>query len=286
MPCAWRNVSLLLATLTVLGCTTPIQKGKSPLMPPRMSANTVVLDVFCVRFPFGDPEANETLWEEIDEQQFPTDVRERWNRNGFRVGIVTGQLPVALSNLLELADKPAPNGDRESTIVQNVNAQPRVVVRHIQLPPRRRCEINASGIIDQASLLLWDNGMVSGQIYDQAQGLFAAQAVPQPDGRVRLELMPELHHDQARPNWIADRGMIRLDSSRPKRVFDNMTVSADLAAGASVVITCLPDKPGSLGYHFLTDKNNGLEQRLIMVRLSQTQHNGLFDATEPLTLEP
>ncbi len=111
------------------------------------------------------------------------------------------------------------------------------------------------------------------------------KSFPQPDGRVRLELVPELHHDQPRQRWVGNQGMFHLDASRPKRVFDDMTMSADLAPGAMLVLSSLPNRPGSLGHHFFTENGERLEQKLLIVRLSQTQHDGLFNPPEPLKLE-
>jgi hypothetical protein len=53
-----------------------------------------------------------------------------------------------------------------------------------------------------------------------------------------------------------------------------------------LVLSSLIQRPGSLGHYFLTQKADGkLQQKLIVIRLSQTQHDGLFDPPEPLPLE-
>jgi len=80
--------------------------------------------------------------------------------------------------------------------------------------------------------------------------------------------------------------MLRLESSRPKREFDDMTITADLAPGAMLVLTSLPNRPGSLGHHFFTEKTGRLEQKLLIVRLAQTQSGGPFEALEPMTPNP
>jgi hypothetical protein len=101
-----------------------------------------------------------------------------------------------------------------------------------------------------------------------------------------LELVPELHHDQPRRRWdVGDQGVLTLESDKPREVFDDMTISADLAPGAMVILSSLPNRPGSLGHYFLTQNNGQLEQRLLIVRLSQTQPIGLFRPPEPLKLE-
>jgi hypothetical protein len=285
MPFGWRQAVLLPVLVAVAGCHTPLSKGKSPLMPAQMWADSAVLDVFSVRYPHGDATVNEKLWEEIDEQQFSPELRERLTRNGFRVGLVGSQLPVELSKLMELSDKPAAATLTAETKVENLESQPRVTRHHLQLRAGQRAEIEASGVYPELPVLVCESGKLCGQPYNQAQGMFAVKCFPQPDGRVRLELTPELHHDQSRVSYVSDRGMFRLDTRRPRRTFDDMQLSADLPPGAMLVLGSLPNRPGSLGYHFFTEKGDHLEQKLLVVRLSQTQHDGLFNRPEPLALE-
>ncbi len=271
----------------MLGCHAEIQKCKSPLLPARMSPDSVVLEMFFVRYPFDDTTVNEKLWQEIDEQQFATDLRERLTQNGFRVGLVAGQMPTELAKLLELNDKPAaPTEDLEGDVPQNLDEQPRVVRRHLQIRANHTGEIIASGVYAQLPLLMSEAGQISGQTYNQAQGIFQVTSVPQPNGQVRLDLTPELHYDQPRQRWVGSHGMMRLETGRPKRRFDELALSAEVAPGAMLVLGSLPNRKGSLGDYFFTENDNGrAEQKLLIVRLSQTQHSGLFDPPQPLTLE-
>lgn len=255
-------------------------------MPVRMSSDSAVLEMFFVRFPFGDSVVNEELWEEIDEQHFSPELRERLTLNGFRVGIVNGQIPMKLSQLLQFTDKPAPTENLEGTQVEDIDPQPLVVRRHLQIRAAQRSEIIASSVYAELPVLMNESGQLSGQTYYQAQGLFAVKWMPRPNGRVRLELTPELHHDKPQQRWVGRHGMLRLDTSRPKRTFDNMILSADLAPGAMLVLSSLPNRPGSLGHYFFTEDHDGrIEQKLLIVRISQTQHDGLFATPEPLNLE-
>ena len=246
-----------------------------------MSPDSVVLEIFFVRFPFGDQDANEKLWEQIDEQHFSPDLRGRLAKNGFRVGVLSGQMPPELSKLLELTDKPAP----EDETVENLESEPCVVCRHQQLRTGQRGEIIASGVYDQLPVLVCDSGRLSGQTYGQAQGMFAVKSYPRPDGRVRLELVPELHYGQPRQRWVAGQGMMRLETGRSRQVYDDMAMTTELAPGAMLILSSLPNRQGSLGHHFFTDDGERLEQKLLVIRLSQTQHDALFNPPEPLELE-
>jgi len=194
-------------------------------------------------------------------------------------------MPVELSKLLELSGKPAPDGQIEGAKVADLDTEPRVVRRHLQLRAGQRSEIIASGVYPELPLLLSESGQLCGQPYNQAQCIFAIKSFPQSDGRVRLELVPELHHDQPRQRWVGGQGVLRLETGRPKRVFDDLKLSPELAPGAMLVLSSLSNRPGSLGHHFFTENDGRLEQKLLVIRLSQTQHDGLFNPSEPVKPE-
>ena len=95
---------------------------------------------------------------------------------------------------------------------------------------------------------------------------------------MRVELVPELHHGHSRPHWVGDQAMWRLDSTRPKRVFDDLKVAAVLGPGSMLVVGCLPDRSGSLGDCFFTEDSGTATDRsgsCSVVRLCQTQHDDL-----------
>lgn len=284
-PLSGRTRWLLLAVLALAGCTGPLKKGGAMLKPPQMSPDAVVLDVFFVRFPFGDEEVNEQLWQEVDEQHFPAEVRKRLAQNGFRVGLVGGQIPISLSKLLELKDKPAPTGGPGEIALADLGAEPRVERRHMPLRAGVRGQIVASEVYGQLPVLISAPGELCGQTYSQAQGMLAVTARPLSDGQVRLEVVPELDHDQPRQRWVGDQGMLRLDMSRPKRVFDDLGISGTLPPGAMLLISSLPSRPGSLGHHFFTANKDHPEQKLLVIRLAQTQHSEMFSPPELVPLE-
>jgi hypothetical protein len=100
-----------------------------------------------------------------------------------------------------------------------------------------------------------------------------------------VQLVPELQHDQPKQRWDLDnQGVMRLDSSKPKEVYDDMAIAADLRCGAMIVLSSLPNRPGSLGHYFLTTNDGKLEQKLLIVRLSQTQQDPLFSPPPELKL--
>ena len=275
-----RIVLVCLAILSAPGCVQVEPVAKSLLAKPALPAGSVVLDIFFVRAAMDDPLANDTLWQEIDEQHFSAKRRRRLQQNGFRVGVVGGQIPIPLSELLELSGKPAATADLGGEArAANLASDPRVMRRHLQIRAGVRGEIIASGLHDELPVLLRsDSGGIGGQTYRKAQAVLAVRAFPEPDGRVRLDMTPEVHYGEVCQRIVPGQGTFRLDAGRRRRVFDELGLEATLLPGQMLVLAALPERPGSLGHHFFTESQFGpLEQKLLVVRLSQTQHDDLFD---------
>jgi hypothetical protein len=287
MPCMYRVIALLVGTslLGASGCT-PIDQGvkKSPLHRPQMSPDSVVLDIVWVHCPFGAA-ADESLWAEIDEQQLPAVLRQRLAQNGFRAGIISGQIPTPLSRLMELKDTSPTGGDWEQLKLEDVGAEQRVSGHHLEARAGNRNQIVASEEYPELALLMHDAGGNGGAFYPKAQGVFALTVFPEADSRVRLHLVPELHYGNVVTRAVGDNGALRMEPSKPRRVFDTLAVTTTLAPGQLLAVTSIPSRVGSLGHQFLTREDGGKrQQKLLLIRIAQTQHQGLFSPTEPLDL--
>ncbi len=275
----------IFAIAGIVGCSPLRPKAHSPLQAAQMSPDSVTLDVFFVRCPLGDPVANLDLWQQIDEQQIPVETRRRLSANGFRAGVVAGQIPIALSQLLELKENSVPASNNQAKPITEIGSEEGPMWSHKQLRPHKRSEIVTSEIYPQLPVLLSGSDGVTGKTYQQAQGVLAVSAVPEKDGRVSLEVIPELHYGHEQRNFTASQGGWRIEPGRPRLAFDDMVIAATLAPGQMIVLSCLPNLEGSLGHNFLTTDSSGcLEQKLLVIRLSQTQHDELFEPV-PISLD-
>lgn len=272
-------VPLMLLAWCFSGCRNLEPAAQLPLARPQMSSDSVALDLVFVQIPRGKREAGPSFWREVDEQSFDAALREQLFDNGFRVGLVGGQLPLALER--QLGEKLKPESDDPN---QPVDLQPQdlsVRKRHLQLRRGRRSEVIVSGIVDDWPLLVRQDEQVSGRTLHQAQGLFALKVYPQGDGRARIELVPELHHGSPQRQYrVGDEGSWVLDSGRPREVFDDLKIEATLSPGEMLLIGCRPQRPGSLGYRYfqVSDTPSGVEaEKLLLVRLAQTQDDDRFE---------
>ena len=268
--------------LNVAGCASFVPQTKnsttSILQPTQMPPGCAAIEIFSIRLPPGEPDLDNRIWEEVDEQHFPLEVRRQLEKNGFRAGILAGQIPPTLSRLLDLKGRPGAGGGVQQVNVADLVAPSRVSTQHMQTRAGERYEIAASGVIEKMPVLVSDAGEIHGLTYDQAQGIFALHVTPQPDGRVQLELVPEIHHGEPRQHITGEQSFFRLETSRAKRAFDELKLTAVLGPGAMLLLGSQPNRQGSLGHYFFLESNgrdDRPDQKLVLVRLCQTQHDDL-----------
>ena len=248
------------------------------LQPTLMPPGTVALEVISICLPPDNPELAARVWEEVDEQDFPVDVRRQWEKNGFRAGTLAGQIPPALSQLLDFKGKPAAAGEVQHVNIADLAVPARVTTEHMQTHAGQRYEIAASSVLDKMPILASEGGEIHGLTYEQAQGIFALHVDPLPDGRVEVELVPEVHHGQARQHWVLDQTFSRMETGRPRRAFDELKLTAALGPGGMLLLGSRPNRQGSLGHYFFLQSNgrdDRFEGKLVLIRVCQTQHNDL-----------
>lgn len=250
--------------------------GNSPLEAPAMPADSVALEICTVRGPADDPQLNSELWKEVDEQQLPADLRARLAQNGFRAGRVAGRVPPVIQKLL---DAHRPQILRGGVTLTSVDQPAAFESERRHARAGRTGEILVSERADRWSVLYRDaQGSVTGGNLLSPQAVFRVTTYPRGDGQAQLDLLPEIQHGEARMQPAATGGIMTLLPGRPTRAFDELQLQAVLAAGDVLVIGKLPDSPGTLGHHFFSSGRRGEEQKLILVRLAQTQYDDLFRA--------
>lgn len=259
-----------LAMLAWSGCSQWHSTAKLALPPIQTSPESVAMEIMFVQFPFGDAEINGPLWTEIDEQELAPDVRQRLNANGFRAGVVSGQLPVPLEKLLKLSES-APPPTEQTTI--DVTKKPKVHGVHKQTRLGDPFKIIAAGEIERlpslTALVRDERGEVQGNTYSKVQCHFETRAFAETDGRIRFELLPQIEHGEPRSDYVpSGNGTFQYAHLPPHEVFDQLRLEVRLSPGQMLVLGGLPGRLGSLGYHYFTEEISGrLEQKLLLIRL-------------------
>jgi hypothetical protein len=275
MQFAMRAFVLLMILPALAGCklVSALPKGRSPLLPVAASPDAITLEIFSAPAPLGDARLA-ALWAQVDEQPLPADLRRKLAQNGLRAGLVGPGLPDALADLLKVTDERVATEKRD---IVPLETEPGVVLRVMQPRIGKRHEQVVSQSYDQMSLLRCVDGQVEGRTYYKAEGRLVLRVFAEADSRVRLELTPELHHGDFKNRFASSEAMLIMKQERQKQVFEDLKLNATLAPGQMIVITCLPDVPGSIGHFFFTQLDGDKPiQKLYVIRVAQARPDRSF----------
>ena len=274
-------IALPLALLSVAACTH-VPKTAS-LLPSSPAADHVALEVFFVHLPSDHSTLSEALWSSVDEQAIDLDVRRRLASNGFLVGRVGGQLPAAVTDLLQVTgDAPAPSVDEAAVIVPTkAPLMHRKLIDVYQIETPNRLVVTGDRERHPKWVALYRDdadGAVRGQTFVNAQGSLLTKVFPQPDGRVKLDIVPEIEYGEARREIVpGEGGGFTVRFAPPHKTFDGLRLSAMLVPGEILVFGCRDDCPGSLGQQFFVERqHDALSQTIVLIRLLQAKSNDLF----------
>jgi hypothetical protein len=277
---SWRAI-LPAVLILAAGCARVPTAANHPgrLPPVRMSADSVVLQVAFVRLPAVEADGYEAIWKEIDEQPFPPELRRELAINGLRAGIVGQQLPTKLRERIDAR----PNVlEERSEDVDTSDVEAGGGNRRLQVRAGRRSKILASKTYPSLPLLLVENGAepgaasIRGHQLSQAQCLLALKAYPQGDGRVKLDITPEVEHGELKSQWVQSEGSLMQRVGRERIVIDRLRLEGLLAPGESLVFSTTPEIKGLGEYYFAETAGGRVERTFLLVRLAQTQLDDLF----------
>jgi len=271
----WRLSCLLTVMLLPSGCARLDLSTKSPgrLPPARLAPDAVVVDVAFVHLPAADQERYDSIWTAADEQVFPAELRRELATNGLRVGVFGQQLPTKLRELLEAKQSAL---DERSEDLDAGDVEVRGGNRHLQVRAGRRTKILASKTYPTLAVLLSEDGQVRGHQFNQAQCVLALKPYPQGDGRVKLDLTPEIEHGELKSQWARGEGTLMQRLGRDRLVLDRLRLEALLSPGEWLLLSSTSEIKG-LGQYFFAETTGGtVERTMVLVRLSQTQFDDLF----------
>lgn len=274
------------------GCSQVTGGGTAlPAIGQAVAPTSVLLDIFTVRVPPDDPDLREALWAEVDEQQFSSDTRRRWAANGLRAGVLGTQPPARLERLLRLTEASEKSAEpTNETRVDNFEHEPPVRRKLQQIQGGRKLQITLVGegerLPSLAVLLRSDEGSVSGRTYHKVLGQLQVTAVPEGDGRARLEIVPELEHGEPQRRFEPGEGSLRVEVRPDRMLFESLHLESRLSPGQFLLLSCVPDRPGTLGHQLFTEKRGERTvQKLVLIRLAHSQYDDLFDG-DVLPLSP
>jgi len=262
--------------MVLSGCatwTSAPSKSEKLLRKTRLSVDSVVLELIFVHTDAEDEQWNHALWSQIDEVKLDTQQRGRLLANGFRCGVVGVQMPGPLRELAQQqqsADNPG-NRSADHWATNTISSNRRLSARS-----GRRNEIVTGATEDSIIVLVDEDGVVSGNPYENAQTVLATRVEPLGDGRTHIEFVPEIHYGDPQQKWVGRDGTFVLEVGKHRKTYPHLKIATTLAPGETVVITTDGQRQ-SLGGRFFGDAGpNGTTRKMLLVRLAHSRDDELF----------
>jgi hypothetical protein len=234
------------------------------------AVRTVPIELLFVRHDPHDAAITTDLWTLVDEQALDRELSARLTANGLRAGILSGPLPPALAERLAIAAASTDATASDDAVSRRV----------LRLLPGKRAEIVAAAGIPELVVLEHDADGVRGGTYRDCTSELTARAWPGPDGRTRIEVVPELKHGPLQRTWIGEEGMFRLETGQARLRFDQLTIEALLPHRGMLVIGGSDAPSATVGDALVRDRNAAAGMQLILLRPLGTGVDPVFTTVD------
>jgi hypothetical protein len=275
------DLARILVAAQLIGCFCGCASWDPPsavsleLPNPRMSPDSVVLEIAFLRVPVDSVDEFATLWNEVDEQQLSNEDRRRMGANGFRVGVIGTQLPDMLRQLLDKAESPFEATGSSGILSEDIfQSRRRLPVRAGQ--PAKIVSVPKEQ--ERIAVLQNEDGYVRCQNFQQAQGVFVLRAFPLGDGRVRIQLTPTIEHGLMRNQYVGGDQSFMLQTGRDTYEFEDLRLENLLSPGQTLAVTKTLDAKGLGSHFFAADAAASSSGSVMLIRLAQTQLDDLFSS--------
>lgn len=282
-----RLLAAVLALTAWAGCTltkNDLRPRADGLLPglgdsgPRVVPKQCALKMVVLSRPAGDPALDEALWSLADSQSIGDEPRRLLEINGLRAGLITGELPAAVREIL---NAPPP---------RQVN--PAMVI----LPDHDSTQVDLGAQRAELDLLLARPGGVAGKRYKDVHGFLRLAAWRAGEEGVSLRITPELHHGPVRQGWGPAPGagaftpqQIVMHNGQQEDTLRELASTLTVHAGQLAVIGCAPGaKSSSLGGFLFTSVEANSDrplQKAVLIWASRSE-DGSADDPIPPGLQP
>jgi hypothetical protein len=271
-----RGLLLPTGSALVSGTGDGVAAEPSPQRNGSAAVCTLPIELLFVRHDAHDPAITTDLWTLVDEQALDRELSTRLTANGLRAGILSGPLPPALAERLAIAA-----ASTDATAADDVVSR-----RVLRLLPGKRAEIVAAAGIPELVVLEHDAEGVRGGTYRDCTSQLTARAWPGPDGRTRIEVVPELKHGPLQRTWIGEEGMFRLETGQSRLRFEQLTIDSLLPHRGILVIGGSDAPSATVGDALVRDRNATAGMQLILLRPLGAGVDPVFATTDAETTTP
>jgi hypothetical protein len=242
-------VLLLVAGVASSGCAlfnkspgtlfTKSYKLPSLTLPP----NAIQLDIVYVERPIGDARLGDELWRSTDQiAAIDEKHRDTLRKNGFRVGVVGSNPPVALQQMLGL---------KSDFVYEPLAEKAKNLVGHRSvISSGGQTEIQTSPVYRECSIELPGTGETGRRSYTNVVCKYHITAERLQDGWAQLDFVPQIHYgDEQLRRDVGDNGW-KLQNKQRTATFFPQRFQVKLSVGEMALVTADDNPQGLLGEIF------------------------------------
>ncbi|MEX0792044.1 MAG: hypothetical protein WD045_02840 [Pirellulaceae bacterium] len=269
-----------LVPLVLGGCSLLNEPSKEPSRLPKqkLASDTVVLEIARLPLSGQDDDALAEAWEVIDEQFLAVDARRNLEENGFRVGLIDFHLPSSIRHIFDREEGGSQGLNGETAM--RVDGEELPVVNSRRFPRGKRGEYIVVNTRPLVTVLHKRDGVLRGNAYHDAECKFVIRAFPQNDGRVEVEIVPEIQHGQPRQHFAGTEGMFKMETHKQRESMEQLTIRAKMTPGQTLILAGTEPLKGP-GQAFFERQRDGTSRRhAILIRLAGSQFDDLFQETD------
>ncbi len=276
---------MVLLAVVVGGCASwnrdsndsnDVRLPPNPMMP-----GAVALEIAVAQIDQDQLETLDKLWNQLDHQAIELETRKRLDQNGLRVGVIPPKSPELLNQLLD--DKSIDTSQLEPWQQQYVRSghdKRRSLILHerIQNGEGEAHEVPVSDVLPVASWsVTTSDSQFTGQ-GEQVRGFIKLVTYPKGDGRVTIELVPQIHHGRQRPTIGVAEDAFFFKNQQSVQVLKELRVMYSVRPGETLILGPNAQLEALGGVMFGHGQRNDFWHRLLLIRLVRTQHDDLFEA--------
>lgn len=261
------------------GCSHLNEPSKEPSRLPnqKLASDTVVLEIARLPLSGQDDDALDETWKVIDEQFLPVATRRNLEENGFRVGLIDFHLPRPIRHIFD-RDQGGSQGLNGETALR-VDGDELPVVNSRRFPRGKRGEYIVVSARPLVTVLHKRDGVLRGNAYHDAECKFVIRTFPQNDGRVEIEIMPEIQHGQPRQHFAGTEGMFKMETYKQRESMEQLTIRAKMTPGQTMILAGTEPLKGPGQAFFERERDGNTRQHAILIRLAGSQFDDLFQET-------
>ena len=283
--CTTNILVILTVSISLAGCRSIVtpqwsledEVTKTTLSSPQLARDAVILEIAFIRVAANINSSDSTFWPAIDETHLSADDRKRLSQNGIRCGLIAGALPDSLNELI--------NGDANTVDLEaltgslNLNLENRN--QRLQFRAGQAGQIVMSkSVKENITVITSDAQYAAAERFSQAQCQFQIKTYPQGDGRVRIELIPQIHHGDPRAEFTGQEGAWLLKTQRAVKQYDAVPIEALISPGESLLLSADSHNKGLGRQFFVINDDDEKTNHLLLIRLVHTQYDDLFAPNE------